>query len=422
MTAAVTDRIRSLSPRVEGWRESASGTARMAQLVVSRVARIASTVSPLGRTVVAIGILAWVGGWRLGWNELMVLAGACLLLLIFAGLFVVGRSSVSIDVRLEPPRVVAGDSSAGQVTVRNSTGRRSLPCQVELPVGRATALFDVVTLGPGEETEELFIVPTERRGVIPVGPATSLRGDPLGLYHRKAASSPPTELIVHPRTIALSPFGSGLLRDLEGRTTADISPSDLAFHALREYSPGDDRRHVHWRSSARVGRLLVRQFLDTRRSTLCAVVDCRPTAYGDDAEFELALEVAGSIALRACRDGLSSVVAAGEQAAVGVLPHTLLDALSRASLNRRAADLPTVVGRATAQGADISYALLVSGSASTDPELQRAAARFPIDVRVIAIRVQPGQRAGIVGRGRAAVLHLGDLTDLPPLLRMEMPV
>ncbi|MDE3206108.1 MAG: DUF58 domain-containing protein [Acidobacteriota bacterium] len=422
MTAAVTDRLRLLGPRVEDWRERATEAARLAQPVVSRVARAASMVSPLGRTVAVIGVLAWIGGWWLGWNELMVLAGASLLLLVFAGLFVIGKSSVSIDVRLEPPRVVAGDSSAGQVTVRNSTGRRSLPCQVELPVGRATALFDVVTLGPGEETEELFIVPTERRGVIPVGPATSLRGDPLGIFHRKAASSPPSELIVHPHTVPLSPFGSGLLRDLEGRTTADLSPSDLAFHALREYAPGDDRRHVHWRSSARTGRLLVRQFLDTRRSTLCAVVDSRPTAYGDESEFELALEVAGSIALRACRDGLSSVVAAGDQAAVGVLPHTLLDALSRASLSRKAADLPTMVGRATAQGADISYALLVSGSTSTDPELQRAAARFPIDVRVIAIRVQPGQRPGIVGRGRASILNLGELSDLPPLLRMEMPV
>ena len=55
--------------------------------------------------------------------------------------------------------------------------------------------------------------------------------------------------------------------------------SDLAFHALREYQPGDDRRYIHWRSSAKAGRLLVRQFLDTRRSHVTVIVDPDPEQY-----------------------------------------------------------------------------------------------------------------------------------------------
>ena len=57
--------------------------------------------------------------------------------------------------------------------------------------------------------------------------------------------------------------------------------SDLAFHALREYVPGDDLRHVHWRSSARAGELLVRQYHDTRRNHATVVVDADPAAYPD---------------------------------------------------------------------------------------------------------------------------------------------
>jgi len=226
---------------------------------------------------------------------------------------VVGRSTVEIVVSLSPSRLVAGEPSAGEITIRNRSTRRAAAGRVELPIGTAVAEFDLPSLLPGQRASDLFVIPTERRGVIPVGPATVVRGDPLGLLRRAAASSEASELIVHPRTVALEPFGSGLLRDLEGLTSKDLTSSDLAFHALREYSPGDDRRFVHWRSSAKAGQLLVRQFLETRRSTLCVVVDGAEGGYGSPSEFETALEVAGSVALRACADDLPAVVAAGDQ-------------------------------------------------------------------------------------------------------------
>ena len=122
-------------------------------------------------------------------------------------------------------------------------------------------------------------MPTSRRGVIQVGPATTVQGDPSGLMRRTLTWTERTELFVHPRTVALERLGAGLLRDLEGATTEDISMSDLAFHALREYQPGDDRRYIHWRSSAKAGKLLVRQFLDTRRSHVTVIVDPDPEQY-----------------------------------------------------------------------------------------------------------------------------------------------
>jgi uncharacterized protein (DUF58 family) len=414
---ALRPRADALAERSGGWAAEATSAVRPLSRPLGRWWR---TVSPLGRTVAAVGVIAWFAGWKLGWQELMVVAGACLVLLVATGLFMLGRAVVSVEVRLEPPRVVAGDSSAGQVTVTNTSQRRTLPCQIELPVGDGTAVYDVGALALGASTEELFVIPTERRGVIQVGPATSVRGDPLGLFHREVASSAAHELIVHPHTVPLSSFGSGLLRDLEGVTTKDLSLSDLAFHALREYAPGDDKRHVHWRSSARAGRILVRQFLDTRRSTLCVVADGQPSGYSDVEQFELGLQIAGSIAMRACRDGLPGVVVAGNQAARGTLPHVLLDALSRAEMGPSIADLATLVSRAVSRQADIGVAVLVSGSERSVAEMQRAAARFSPSVQVVAIRILPGEPAGIQARGRATVVSLSELSDLSPLLRMEM--
>ncbi|MBK8868484.1 MAG: DUF58 domain-containing protein [Actinomycetales bacterium] len=194
-------------------------------------------------------------------------------------------------------------------------------------------------------------MPTHRRGVIPVGPARTVQGDPFGLVRRTVLWTEVTELFVHPRTVALDSLGAGLLRDLEGSVTEDQSMSDLAFHALRDYQPGDDRRYIHWRSSAKAGRLLVRQFLDTRRSHVCVVVDPDAGSYRGGAEavgeltagrtvpiaggalpevrdLETALSVAGSIALRCFRDDQDTTVVCGPHATSKATPHRTLDTLS----------------------------------------------------------------------------------------------
>jgi uncharacterized protein (DUF58 family) len=377
-------------------------------------------VTPLGAAVFVLGAVSWVvGGW-LGWQELLVVAGGCLALLLLAVLFVVRPPALRTEVVLEPSRVEAGNPAAGHIRATNGSSRQTLPVQIELPVGSGIAAFDIPALAPGAKAEELFVIPTQRRGVIAVGPAKSVRGDPLGLFRREASNGVGHELMVHPHTVGLGPFGSGLLRDLEGLTTRDLSVSDLAFHALRDYAPGDDRRYVHWRSSARTGRLLVRQFQDTRRSTLCIVVDGDPGGYGDEEEFETALEVAGSLGVRACRDELSTTLVVGDQAAVGSAAHVLLDSLSRAELQPKPADIATQVSRATAKGADISFGIIVSGSVRRAEVLQRAASRFPVDVRIVAMRITPDEQPSVRSGGRAAVAQLRGLGDLPGIMRVEV--
>ncbi len=95
----------------------------------------------------------------------------------------------------------------------------------------------------------------------------------------------------------------GFVRDLEGLATRDLSNDDVSFHALREYVPGDDLRHVHWRSTARTGRLMIRQFEETRRSQFVIVVSTRPADYADDDEFEVGIAVAASLSRSAQVDG-----------------------------------------------------------------------------------------------------------------------
>lgn len=400
--------LSSVRPRIERVR-------RVAAPVTTRVAAGARTLTVAGRAVLVLTVVTWLLGWRLGWEEMIVVAGTGVVLLAVSALFMIGRTNIEVQLDVEPPRVTVGDAVAGSLDVRNKAKTPLLPFILELPVGEGGVAFSYPLMRPGGTHEELFVVPTERRGVIDVGPATSVRGDPVGLFRRNIGWSEVREIFVHPRVVQLEPLGTGLLRDLEGTTSTNVSMSDLAFHALREYTPGDDLRHVHWRSSARHGKLLVRQFLDTRRSHLSVVVDCRPSSWRSEEDYETAVSVAGSLLVRALIDEYDASFVSGGHQASKVGGKAVLDVCARAE--QQGDDLVAVAGRAARLAPDTSLLFLVAGPHTDFLQLQRAANQFPIDVTTIAMRVDAELAPSLRTAGDLPLLSLGRLDQLPALLR-----
>lgn len=379
------------------------------------VAAFLRWISPLGWTVFGLGVLAWFVAARWGWTELAMMAVACLVLFGLCLLLAIGRSQVEITTDVDPTRVVVGEPATGRIAVRNTGSRGMLPLLVELPVGATAARFVLPTLGSGKVHEELFVVPTHRRGVIAVGPATTVHGDPLGLVRRTVAWTDRTELFVHPLTTPLDPLGAGLLRDLEGQTTQDLSMSDLAFHALREYQPGDDRRYIHWRSSAKHGRLLVRQFLDTRRSHLSIVVDTTPDSYtGAEDAVELAISAAASLAVRSIMDEQDTTVVVGDQVASRTTAPLTLDAMARAEV--APVDLFALAGEASSLAPDASVGILVTGPHRPFIQVQRALGQFEVEVIKVAIIVDPDEGVGLRRLGNVTLLTIRELADLRRVL------
>ena len=153
--------------------------------------------------------------------------------------------------------------------------------------------------------------------------------------------------------------------------------SDLAFHALREYVPGDDLRHVHWRSSARAGQLLVRQYHDTRRTHATLLVDCCRDAYTERPDFELALSVAASLILRAARDGHELTLVCGEQVVGSSDASYVLDAFCRSDFGSR---LGPQVERSILAARDTSLFFLVTGTERDVAHVQGALRHLPAEV------------------------------------------
>jgi hypothetical protein len=388
------------------------------------VRRARGVVRPLGWLLLGLGVLALVAASRTNWRELVVLGVTCLLLLALCLPFLLGRTRVRVVISLEPSRVVAGSSVSGGVDVTNTSGRRMLPTTLELPVGESVHRYGVPALAAEATNEESFTVRTERRGVIGVGPAITRRGDALGVFSRDSVWAPLQEILVRPPLVPLEEMGAGLLRDLEGVSTNSLSQSDLAFHALREYVAGDDLRHVHWRSSAKAmgasgeAQLLVRQYLDTRRSHATVVVDDARDAWGSDEAFETAMSVSASILVRAVTDDFETSFVCGSSVSSGLDGNLALDAVCRASLG--GSGLVSSSRQALQLAPDTSLLFLLSGGETGLETVLRASAAFPPEVRRIALLVTEGAAPGVSDVGGLSVLRLGDKDELPGLLRWSV--
>ncbi|GAA2081052.1 DUF58 domain-containing protein [Pseudolysinimonas kribbensis] len=400
------------------------GLARLAAgRVAAACAPVAGIVSPLGAIVALAAVAAGVASAVLGWAELSYLALTLVCGLLVAALFLIGRASYRVTIELSPRRVVAGERAFGRLLVANAGSRRASAGRLELPVGRGRAEFDIPALAPGAEHEELFAVPTAHRAVIVAGPAIAVRGDQLGLLRRRVRWADPIELFVHPRTALLAPSAAGLVKDLEGRTTPTLTSNDLAFHALRPYVPGDDRRYIHWRTTARTGVIMVRQFEETRRSDLVLLHHAERRAYADpdsddpDAEFELGVSVAASVAVQTIRDGTRSRILGEEAELRTATVGALLDDSCRLAPVQRYATPRDFARAATALLPAPAVVVFVTGSRTPVAELRAIETAFPPDTDLVAIRVERGGEPRLQVVSRLRVLTVTELGDLPKLLR-----
>ena len=387
--------------------------------------RVAAVVTALGWAMLLVVPLTLGFGYGLGWVELVVVGFASIAVIVIAVTYLVGRTSLSIELDVPHTRVVVGEQAVGEIVVRNPSRRRALGLTVDVPVGSALAEIVLPGVARGSTIMRQFHIPTSNRGVFSVGPARTVRADPVGLVRRELQWAGITQLFVHPRTIGIPSMSTGFVRDLEGNPTRDLSNNDVSFHALREYMPGDERRYIHWKSTARTGTYMVRQFEETRRSHLMIALSLSSADYANDDEFEMAVSVAGSLGARAIRDARTVTVVVSELTpAFAKRKLYSVRALSTLTRSRLLDDLAVVehsetalamldVARVTGDSAaGVSVAFLVCGSRTTPQELRAASTKFPIGVEVIAVVCDPERSPGLRQVAGLSVLTIGYLEDL----------
>ena len=251
-------------------------------------------MTPTGRATLVAGIVIVLAGLAVGYPTVTAM-GATLVAAVLIALILVGRPpDMSCERRVRPDRVTAGESAIAELTITNHGRRTNGASRGSERFGNGHLTIEIPALDPGESITISNEIHAERRGVFDVGPLTVRRGDPIGLARRGDIDSGLSQLVVHPRIHDVSPFPAGIRRDLEGLPSGEAAEGGITFANLRDYVPGDDLRLVHWRSSARIGKLMVRHNVDVHRPRTSVILDTSGVLYTEET-FEDAVRAAASI-------------------------------------------------------------------------------------------------------------------------------
>jgi uncharacterized protein (DUF58 family) len=258
----------------------------------------------------------------MGMGTFMLLASA-----LAAAMAVAPFLRVRLAIERQAPRLVtAGEPFTMRVRVRNRgrKGARGLEYAEDLredgPSGREVAAsiarvlartrgarldlrqarcppVGVPDIPPGSQAEVLVTITAWRRGALTMRGGLFMRSDALGIFRAFARCPAAHAVLVLPRRYPLPALAlSGLSREQHAGTAlaTGIGESE-EFVALRDYRRGDPLKHVHWRSVARSGRLVVKEYQDEHLMRHGLVLDSCCAAE-DDARFEEAVAVAASFA------------------------------------------------------------------------------------------------------------------------------
>ncbi|TXS50927.1 DUF58 domain-containing protein [Streptomyces sp. t39] len=272
-----------------------------------------SGLTTRGRSFLAAGVAAAACAYVLGQSDLLRVG---LLLAVLPLICVVvlyrTRYRVAASRRLSPGRVPAGAEARVHLRMDNisrmPTGLLMLQDHVPYVLGpRPRFVLDRVEAGGRREVS--YRVRSDLRGRYPLGPLQLRLSDPFGMCELTRSFSAFDLLTVIPRTEPLPPvrlageasgYGDGLRRSLALAGDDDIIP--------RAYRYGDDLRRVHWRSTARLGELMVRREEQPQRAGCTVLLDTRRTGYqggGPDSAFEWAVSGAASALVHLLERGFS---------------------------------------------------------------------------------------------------------------------
>jgi uncharacterized protein (DUF58 family) len=243
-------------------------------------------------------------------NNLLFLILACLIASILMSGILSSITLVGVELNLElPEHIFARQTVRGVVELRNEketlpsfslrvegTKKKDAPAAVLL----ATPVYFPYV--PRRETVKQ-IVPLRfaRRGLYRQEAFRIVTRFPIGFLQKARRLDSVSEALVYPSVDATPEFLE-VLPGIQGAIESLAKGRGQDLYALRDYLPNDSARHVHWKASARLGSLMVREFAREDDTRVVLVLDphseaARTGASADEKDlFERTVELCAAIA------------------------------------------------------------------------------------------------------------------------------
>ncbi len=207
-------------------------------------------------------------------------------------------------VRKPPPDLFAGSSSEFEVTARKRGAlvpayALSLRDLTEWFPGGRSAEASFVCCG-GSPDRAGYSVRFQRRGLYSGGSYSVRTSFPFGFFQAECAGNSDSRFVVFPKLRYVSGGIPGSCLAGIDRPSPERFGGDAEFKRLREYVQGDNPRSIHWKSTARHGKLMVRdeERYEMKRATV--LMDTRPPDIKGRVKrfvaFERAVSIAASVA------------------------------------------------------------------------------------------------------------------------------
>ncbi|NOZ20687.1 MAG: DUF58 domain-containing protein [Planctomycetes bacterium] len=261
---------------------------------------------PTSVGMLTAGVTAMVGfaAFNTG-NNLIYLLTSLLFSSLVVSVVVGWRSLRGLELsRTVPREIFAGEDATVSLKITNT--RRRANAYVVAVLDGAASTRDRLTgravaarIEPGAVTRLSYTVTPPRRGEYLFGEAFLKSGYPFGLCTALRRFDLPDRMIVYPRIGRLSKelirMGRSWGSDKIARSSKRLGSDE--FYGIREYRPGDNPKHIHWRTSARLSKLILKEFERDEPLGYTLVLDsfADPGAPADSEAFEMAVSLTATL-------------------------------------------------------------------------------------------------------------------------------
>lgn len=262
-----------------------------------------------GKYYMALVMLLWLIALNTGVNLLFLILGLMVCAIaISAVLSEVSMWKLALSWNL-PSYAFAGESFPVSTLLRN--GKRLLPSislSVEEEVSGSPVTGQgrsfVLMVSPGAQVAVRRLLRVHRRGMFKLDEVKVSTRFPFGFFEKSSTYASRRAMLIYPRLGSISRrliLAPGAHEQEFGENRVARKGVDR-FYGLREYRPGDNPKHIHWKSSARLNKPLVKEFEKEEEGRVLLLLDSFVEHESSGEVFERALSFTATLARDLARE------------------------------------------------------------------------------------------------------------------------